>query len=195
MRQYQACPHCGLVCLSPQWHPGLDEARARYELHRNRRDDAGYRRWLQEFIDQGILPWVGSGDALDFGSGPTPLLAELLCERGFRVRIYDLHFAPDVDWENHEYDLICLCEVLEHIADPLTLVRRLCVRLKPGGVLALRTRFRPEKADDFFRWWYRQDPTHLSFFAPGSLVQLACSAGLQVLALDPPDRAAFRRPA
>jgi hypothetical protein len=60
-------------------------------------------------------------------------------------------------------------------------------RLMPNGILALRTRFLPDDLDGFASWWYRMDPTHISFYRRDGLAALLGSLGLDTMLLEGED--------
>lgn len=148
-------------------------------------DSPGYVGMFEAFLKAGVDPFAGeAARALDFGCGPEPVLARLLERRGYAVDRTDLFFHPDEAYLNRRYDLITLTEVLEHLTDPLGTLRVLAQRLAPGGVLALMTLFHPDDPAKFADWWYRRDPTHVSFYTVETLGQVSGALGLKVLFSD-----------
>jgi 2-polyprenyl-3-methyl-5-hydroxy-6-metoxy-1,4-benzoquinol methylase len=57
--------------------------------------------------------------------------------------------------------------VVEHLADPLTVLDQLWSLLTPNGLLVLQTK-RVLDDERFRSWHYRNDPTHITFFAEES---------------------------
>ncbi len=155
--------------------------RERYLLHENSRENSGYVAYLMRFIEEIVITHVKRGGIiLDFGSGPVPVLSELLHEAGFSVTSYDPYFEPDRGYRDAEYDAIILLEVIEHIADPLTVICHLKKILSPQGCIIIQTQLvTPEIMEMFSTWWYKEDRTHISFFSERSLQILAESAGLR----------------
>ncbi|HTX71959.1 MAG TPA: class I SAM-dependent methyltransferase [Rectinemataceae bacterium] len=192
---YHECGRCSYIGLSPRHHPSHEAELARYRLHRNELSDPGYRRFLEVFLQKGVAPFLPRGGrVLDFGSGPVPALAALLEEGGWNCKPYDPFFAPGETWRRRQWDCIVLHEVAEHLRQPGRTLRALACRLIPGGLLAIRTRFRPISREAFATWWYREDPTHLGFFAPPCLRHFAAGSALEVVVIEEPDLALFRRP-
>lgn len=178
---YFRCLRCSYVYLDRNRLPPPEEEKARYLLHRNDPEDPGYRAYLEDFIRKAVLPYVPPGGRiLDFGSGPVPVLARLLSDRGYRVSSYDPFFAPDRPDPADPFDLISLHEVAEHLARPYFELSRLARTLAPGGRLAIRTRFAPEDPGEFRTWWYREDPTHVGFFGSCTFSALAGRLGMWV---------------
>jgi 2-polyprenyl-3-methyl-5-hydroxy-6-metoxy-1,4-benzoquinol methylase len=102
------------------------------------------------------------------------------------------------------YDLITCTEVLEHLKDPLETLRMLKDRLNPGGILAVMTLFHPvydisstpdplpcEKV--FKAWWYRRDPTHISFFRPETFYHAARLLDMTILIMDEKNTVSYRK--
>lgn len=192
-RTFFLCPSCKLVFQSVESLPGADEERSRYELHRNDKEDEGYRNWLGSFIKSSVIPWYKNGDILDFGSGPRPVLTEILESKGYSVFSYDPFFAPL--WpEQRAFSLILLCEVLEHIHDPLKEFRRLGAVAADGAVLSLKTQFLPSlNPHDFKGWWYKEDTTHIRFYSPESLKALGENSGWDLMSQDGKSLAIYKK--
>ena len=83
-------------------------------------DTIGNWKDFEKFIQTSILPFAPSGkDLLDFGSGPSPVLGEILKEKyEFNVDIYDYYFKPEKNYIGKKYDVITCTEVIEHIVNP-----------------------------------------------------------------------------
>jgi len=81
--------------------------------------------------------------------------------------------AP-VPFADGRYDLVCLLDVLEHIADDGAALARVCTLLKPGGRLLVTA--------PAYRWlWSAHDSAHHHHrrYTAGNLRQRAAAAGLQ----------------
>lgn len=176
-----------------------DKEKARYLEHVNTPENTGYVTMLHSFLEKSVLHFHNSiNTALDFGSGPVPVLASILEEKGCSVDFYDVYFAPEPIYQNKTYDLITCTEVLEHLANPLETLLLLNTLLKPGGILAVMTLFHPadgsaEGDGKFKRWWYRRDPTHISFFRPETFEFLTRILGLSLLMCDNKNTLSFCR--
>ncbi|MDW7657383.1 MAG: class I SAM-dependent methyltransferase [Bacillota bacterium] len=122
---------------------------------------------------------------LDFGSGPEPVLAELLKrEFDWSVDIYDKFYATDRVYEGNIYDLITSTEVAEHLDDPLHYFRLFKELLHQNGVLSIMTLFHPSSIEDFTNWFYINDRSHISFYTPKTMKVIADIVGLDVLYCD-----------
>lgn len=193
-RRYHRCESCGFVALAPGERPTAAAAKARYLLHENDPENQGYRDFVSAFAGSAVIPHIAPGArVLDFGSGPRPLLAPLLSGLGYRCDLYDPNFAKTRAWRRRTYDAVVLHEVAEHLADPGAALGLLAERVVPGGIVAIRTRFLPEREDDFADWWYRMDPTHMSFYTPASLERFFGLRGFALENLDAPDTIVLRK--
>lgn len=171
-RDYLQCENCELVHVARQQWPDRASERAHYDLHDNRVDDPGYRAFLNrlaEPLQKHLLP---HSNGLDFGCGPGPALAAMLEEAGHQVALHDVFFHPNPEALEDKYDFITATEVLEHLQRPGDELEQLWQCLKPGGWLGIMTRRLPGK-EQFERWHYRRDPTHIVFFSDGTFEWLA----------------------
>ncbi len=176
-RRYARCPNCGLVSLDPSQLPAPDAERERYLLHRNAPDDGGYLAYLGVFVEA-VSPLLSPGiRVLDYGSGPEPVLARLFEARGSEVTLWDPFFAPSPPEARAPFDLAVAHESAEHFHDPRAEFARIRTLLAPGGKVAIRTRLVPDGNADFARWWYREDATHVSFYAERTLRFVATLLG------------------
>ena len=174
----------------------LDSAaeKKRYALHNNSLLNTGYVRYLESFIDS-VLGFpaifdqknIKMQEIVDYGSGPEPSLATLLQKRGFTVRCYDPYFAPEMVLPGKLADFVTCLEVAEHFKEPIKDFALIVNCIRENGFLALATHLMPaftnetEQIAFFSSWWYRQDPTHVSFFTEKALRIVAGGAGLSWL--------------
>ena len=182
---YYYCSYCEFISCEEGAivRPGKEVAL--YKLHNNSMENEGYVNMFKEFIKVAVDPYGERiKKALDFGCGPGPVLASLLQQKGYDVDIYDLYFAPEKVYEHKSYDLITATEVFEHLQDPLQTAQLLKNHLNDQGILAIMTLFHPGDGVSFNNWWYRHDPTHISFYRPQTFTVLAEQLGLTVLNFD-----------
>ncbi len=185
-RQYWHCPVCQLVFAGRQSLLSGDAELAIYQQHQNDPNDAGYRQFLNKLAAP-LLQRLGPNalQGLDFGAGPGPTLYLLLQQGGHRVNNYDPYFAPDQTLLKRQYDFICSTEAIEHFYQPAVEWQLWLDLLKPSGWLGLMTRLRPEQVEDFARWHYKNDPTHVSFFHAKTFQWLAERDGFHLEILGP----------
>ena len=192
-RMYHRCDRCGFISLASRHFLSPADEKARYLLHKNDESNAGYLDFLRLFLRSALIPYKKPGSlVLDFGSGPSPQLAKMAAAIGYRCDLYDPIFAKTRSWRQRDYDAILLHEVIEHLRRPSNVLSLLTARIKTGGVLAIRTRFLPGITGDFSSWWYRMDPTHVSFFTPASLTDFFSPKGFSLISLQEPDIIIFR---
>lgn len=165
-RPLHACLVCGLTFVPTTGHLSLDEERARYRLHRNTREDAGYVKFLMTAVEalERHAPAAGALSVLDYGCGPAPVLVELLRERGYAAEGYDPFFAPRAAGCDRVYDVVISTETIEHFRQPAVEFGRMVRRLNPGGVILLMTAL-TDAVTDFSRWHYALDSTHVALYS------------------------------
>lgn len=202
---YYYCSSCRFLFMDDEKILPPEQEQKRYLRHTNTLEDTGYVDMLKTFINKSITPFQQNiKTALDFGSGPGPVLSQLLRGMGYETDTYDIYFAPAKVYIGKTYDLVTCTEVLEHLKDPLETLRMLKDRLNPGGILSVMTLFHPvydisstpeqlpcEKV--FKDWWYRRDPTHISFFRPETFYHIARLLDITILMMDQKNTVSFRK--
>lgn len=182
--QYYHCPTCDLITLDEGCYLVPQDERDRYQLHQNTLENKGYVNNFMAFIKKsGIDCLKGVKRALDYGCGHEPVLQVLLERMGIKTNVYDPYFFPENDFLQYRYDLITCTEVLEHCKNPLATLRLLEALLAEGGVLAVTTLFHTT-TDNFNKWWYRKDSTHICFFSPRTFAWLDGRFSLKVEFID-----------
>ncbi len=180
------CPRCGLVFVPGEFWLGEDAERARYAHHDNSPTNEGYVRFLGQVAD--VVAELGSSHArvLDFGSGENAVLADILRQRGFDCLAYDPLYGKGLAALRDRYDVVVLCEVIEHLRDLRDEILSLEKVLAPGGSVVVRTQCYPSVAG-VTSWWYARDATHLNFLSERTLEVAAGLCGLRCLATRQPD--------
>jgi len=183
--EFLHCMDCGFIFKNPQDYVSSKEELKQYNNHNNTIDSPGYVEMFEKFMEETFLEHIDEiKNVLEFGSGPGPVFSELLKRLGLHVDMYDKYFSPERVYEGKEYDLITSTEVIEHIENPLEIFEFFSAHVKSGGYLALMTQFHTNDAEDFKKWWYKNDPTHICFFTPQSFEILAEICGFRVLKTD-----------
>ncbi|GHB08335.1 class I SAM-dependent methyltransferase [Modicisalibacter luteus] len=178
-RDYWQCQTCQLVYVERSQHLAPAEEKAVYDRHENSPEDVRYRRFLSRLFTPLNERLVPGAQGLDFGCGPGPTLSVMFEEAGHPMALYDVYYAPDRQVLEGSYDFITASEVIEHLAEPGLVLTQLADRLAPGGWLGLMTK-RVQVREDFARWHYILDPTHISFFSEATFEWLAAHLGMQV---------------
>jgi 2-polyprenyl-3-methyl-5-hydroxy-6-metoxy-1,4-benzoquinol methylase len=99
---------------------------------------------------------------------------------GLDVRTGTLETVP---LEPAGFDVVTIRHVLEHVPDPLGMLRRAVALVRPGGLILVAV---PNLASLAFRlngryWWWIDPPTHLYYFTPRTLRAMLQRAGLEVV--------------
>lgn len=175
---YHVCKTCELIRKAPFSHPSHKDEKTLYTHHNNSMENVGYVNMFNRFIAAAVDPFITTGSGLDFGSGPGPVLYELLKQKGFTMTHYDPYFHKDETALNTTYDLITSTEVFEHLSDPLTTFKTLANMLNKNGILAIMTSFHPKNDETFLSWWYRRDPTHIAFYTEKTFEHLTNATNL-----------------
>jgi len=121
------------------------------------------------------------------GVEPAPKAAETARQiEGAKVFKGFLHEAAYPD--NH-FDIITLFEVIEHLTDPIALIKEIGRILKPGGLLLIGTGNAGSWTVKALgnKWEYfdiKRHGGHISFFTPKSMALLAEKSGLSVAAIN-----------
>lgn len=116
---------------------------------------------------------------LDYGCGPGPTLSVMLEEAGMEMRLYDPYFAPDISVLDCLYDFVTCTEVAEHFCQPARDWNRLVRLLRHGSLLGVMTRL-VDAGSPFDEWYYKNDPTHVSFYSSNTFGWLAARYGLTI---------------
>lgn len=177
-REFFRCESCGFVHVPARFHLSEEAEQARYDLHQNDENDAGYRAFLSRLATPLLdrLPPESSG--LDFGCGPGPTLSGMFEEQGHRVALFDKFYAPAQSVLDATYDFVTATEVVEHLREPAAELDVIWGCVKAGGWLGLMTQFLVAQ-DDFGGWFYKNDQTHVGFFSPATFEWLAASWNAQ----------------
>tara|TARA_B100000787_G_C16156771_1_gene279349 strand:+ start:108 stop:956 length:849 start_codon:yes stop_codon:yes gene_type:complete len=103
-------------------------------------------------------------------------------KKGLKLHI---GFLNDVAFSDNSFDAITLHEVIEHVADPVSLLKECARVLRPGGILLVGTgntdswtRKVKKNKWDFFDM--NKHGGHINFFSPKSLRILAPRVGFSV---------------
>lgn len=167
-RVFYSCATCRLIYLDPAQRLSAADEAERYRQHNNDPEDARYIQFLRRLADPllPLLPPAARG--LDFGCGPARAMQQIFADSGHHMVSYDPLFFPDSAPLNNKYDFITCSEVAEHLHQPGEVFRKLGQLLRPGGHLAVMTRFH-SVTESFEKWWYRRDPTHVCFYDEATL--------------------------
>lgn len=195
------CPSCGLVYSDPMRHPGAEwYAQSPLYMHRRSyrlpmwviRRDWRYRNFLRlKPGRRGRLLDVGCGTGsfllLARASGYQVSGVDSDCEAiEFARREFGLSDTRAMPVEQliseppaERYDVICLFDVLEHLGDPLEVIRGLGNLLAPGGSLVI-TVPSARRWPALFDPYVDAPPHHLTLWTPEALSACISNAGLKL---------------
>jgi SAM-dependent methyltransferase len=170
-RTFLHCPSCGLVFVPElEWLSQAAE-RARYDKHDNTPGNAGYVDFLSEVVAALRKLRQPPARVLDFGCGEHAVLCALLGEAGYTATGYDPAYASHATLDG-TFDVVVLCEVIEHLRDLRGELASIARHLGPGSQVLVRTRLHPS-LQGMADWWYGRDPTHINFFAEPTFAVVA----------------------
>jgi SAM-dependent methyltransferase len=194
------CLHCGTAYTVPR-PSNLD----RYYPPVYRDYGRFVTRILGLLYDARVSRWARlkaeGGSVLEVGCGPGLMLAAFR-RRGWRVLGIERNekvgesarqslgldiVALPVEAlpKDARFDLIVMFQVLEHIADPVALLRECAKRLAPGGRLIINVPNFSSWQARFARakWFHLDPPRHLVHYTPRTLSTTLERAGLQLVSL------------
>ena len=197
----QLCASCSFLFTSPRLtEADLDRkyatiAAADVAARRGRPPHLAGRRTRTTPLLQKLLAEAtsSSGKVLDYGGAEGYLLSPLIDagHRGFvadyidypreddRIQYLGQKFGPELDAAG-PFDCIMALHTLEHVADPVRMIRQLGGLLAPSGYLYLEV---PLGA--WLEWQTLREPlTHINFFGEESLTRAVREAGLHVHSVD-----------
>lgn len=175
------CENCGFIYKNREYHLSVDIEHENYKMHDNSFDSEGYVQIFVNLINDYIKPLNIERKVLEFGSGPGPVLKELLKRDGYDVYDFDPFFNVNIKYLNHKYQLITSTEVVEHFVDPMKEFEHLSGLLEDGGYLLLMTRLRTMNSEEFLKWWYRRDLTHISFYKLKTFEEIGKRFNLEIV--------------
>jgi SAM-dependent methyltransferase len=142
-----------------------------------------YRKfWLYPFLRQHLSGRVldvgcGTGDFLasccpgSIGTDINPLAVEWCRERGLEAVVMEEGCIPFPD---NSFDSVVLDNVIEHLSDPMQMLREVCRVLTSRGILVAGV---PGIRG------YARDPDHKVFYDEAALVEVMAKVGLERTAL------------
>lgn len=170
-RTFFECSDCRLLFVAKQHFLSFDQQKQRYDQHRNSTTDPKYREHLARLRDTLQVHLSAGMQGLDYGCGPTTLLAELFAENGFVVDNYDPIYGPPKPASLKQYDFITCSETAEHFQDPHREFSFMTNLLRPGGWIAIMTGLRDCHLNDP-SWWYLRDSTHVCFYSKATFEKM-----------------------
>ncbi len=142
---------------------------------------------------QSLLPLTPTREWLDFGCGNGGFVRFVNERRLSRIvgfeegaicgeaarRGVPLVSRAQLDRMQGSFDIVTAIEVLEHVPDPVSMLRRIRLLLKPGGLLFLTTGNARPHRKGLLRWRYVVPEIHVSFFEPETMALAMKLAGMK----------------
>jgi 2-polyprenyl-3-methyl-5-hydroxy-6-metoxy-1,4-benzoquinol methylase len=191
------CHACGFVFADRRELEALShlyEALTDPDYIEGRRARAFQMQWLLDLV-QRVKPEVQH--LLDIGAASGLLVAEArrrglaaigvepsrsLVAHAKRVHGVELlqGFFPHAALAGHRFDAICLVDVIEHVTDPVQMLRDCAAHLTPGGVVVVVTPDVESMTARLMgrRWWHFR-LAHVGYFSRRSLGRAAAAARLE----------------
>ena len=154
--------------MAKKYLPDKKSEKNRYNLHSSGIKDSGYLDFVSpvlKLVTQNLNP---KAKGLDYGCGKDAVIAEFLTRKNWQIDKFDPFFFPSKLQVDASYDFIICVEVIEHFHNPAYEFGKLKALLKDKGKLLIMTDvITPET--DFSSWYYKNDFTHVFFYATDAL--------------------------
>lgn len=181
-KEYDKCSVCSYIALDESFYVDEVRERAHYDKHNNTLESLGYVKMFEDLVGEFVLPYRDKiKTSLDFGCGEGEVLPIVLEREWISCDRYDLHYFPQKIYKEKKYDLILSTEVFEHLQNPLEVFEELLSHIKKDGYLLLMSAFHPDNDDEFFKWWYIRDITHIGFFNLNTFSYIAKMLNIQIV--------------
>ncbi len=181
-RSYYKCISCQLIYCDRVNLPDIEAEKSRYRLHQNIIENTGYLSFLIKIIDPLVLFLNSDMIGIDYGCGPSPIISDILQEKGIMCENYDPFFFPVMP-KIFDYDFIISTECFEHFHYPSNDINKIMNILKPGGYLAIMTDTWVSESS-MSDWHYLRDFTHVSFYHHKTMLFIAKTQNLSIVYTD-----------
>lgn len=201
------CPDCGFAFIDPPWSGMLDAYDESYYRGEGVDWTVDYvaeleapHTTIRQYEWKGFAKMIGSlaplnhaTQWLDYGCGNGGLVRYLRqqgmtntvgFDTGWIVKPARALGIPILNEEELEkrrgqFDVVTMLEVVEHVADPLAILRHARRMLKPNGILYLTTGNAQPYRNRLPSWRYVLPEIHVSFFQPHTLATALSRSGFR----------------
>ena len=158
------CSTCQSISRKLEFFLSPEKEKERYEQHNNDIYDVRYQEFVSPIVQRIQNHHPISERGLDFWAWSGPVITYLLEKQWYEMYLYDPFFHKHPNILEKKYDFIIACEVVEHFHDPFKEFKSLYDLLQPGGKLYIMTDLYSPGVD-FWKWYYKNDPTHVFFYS------------------------------
>jgi SAM-dependent methyltransferase len=183
-RAFYKCAECSLIFTEEFPDQEVEEKHYKDQWTTT---DPGFWKSQVDVLLQLINNYRTPRHILDFGSGSGEMTHE------FRQRGYDVTplepmthgYLKDQQY-TVKFDVVIAVEVIEHLLEPWEEIREIEKVLAPDGIVVFTSLLtnpfidRPDAKDQFKNWWYKDDPTHVSFFCNQVLSKMADTGNFDI---------------
>ncbi len=193
------CKRCYLAFVDQKKTNNLNSQKE-YNFDRYKENGEKLRTRFKQIANK-IQAYKKKGKILDVGAG-YGLLSSILYEKGYeifiiepnntayylkgkKIRHYRTPVEEFVSKSKTKYDVILLMDVIEHLKDPLTVLKKLRFHLNKKGIVVAQTpnyKSLMAKICKNWSWWMVSD--HKFFFSTKSIHVLLKKAGFAVSELE-----------
>lgn len=165
---YYECKRCNGIFIPPAFRLNSKDEKKRYEEHNNDVEDAGYQNFVAPITSAVFNDFSHNDIGLDFGAGTGPVIAKILRDNNYDIKLYDPFFHKNTELLNLKYNYIVCCEVMEHFYNPHNEFALLKKLLKTNGKLYCFTHLYTP-AIKFDTWYYSNDATHVFIYQENTI--------------------------
>jgi len=176
-RTFYKCTECSLIFTEDF---ASKEAEEKHYKSQWATTDPDFWKGQVDVLLQLINNYPSPQHILDFGSGSGEMTHE------FRTRGYDVTplepmthgYLKDQNYPV-KFDVVIAVEVIEHLLEPWDELREIEKVMTPNGIVVFTSLLtnpfidRLDARDQFKNWWYKDDPTHVSFFCNQTLSKMS----------------------
>jgi hypothetical protein len=192
-RTFFRCDECCFSFLHPDLIPDEEAALTRYKQHHNDDNSKGYHQFLSQIIERALYYAGNVQTVIDWGSGPNPAASNIMRNQGLSVFSWDPYFsAADIPQKAY-YDLGICIEAAEHFIQPQKDFSAFFETLKPGAFAVIHTHLAPKDDNEFLRWWYTEDITHVSYYSVRALELLGEMNNAKLITIEKDKLAVFKK--
>lgn len=170
--KFYRCHTCFALIKDQIYRLSKEEELARYQLHTHDINDIGYIEFSSPITNYVFLHLISTQKGLDYGSGPSSAISDILQKNNYNIVQYDPFFCANEQVLEDQYDYIISCEVFEHFYNPRLELDGLHRLLHNNGKLLIMTLLYNNKIT-FDSWFYPRDPTHVFIYTARTIEYIA----------------------